>query len=50
MTIKGVKNLLNSKTFELDESLNVPINVQNINFKVRLNKISRILKNIKKIK
>ena len=50
MTIKGVKNLLNSKTFELDESLNVPINVQNINFKLRLNKISRILKNIKKIK
>ena len=50
MTIKGVKNLLNSKTFELDESSNVPINVQNINFKIRLNKISRILKNIKKIK
>ena len=50
MTIKGVKNLLNSKTFELDESLNVPINVQNNNFKIRLNKISKILKNIKKIK
>ena len=50
MTIKGVKNLLNSKTFELDESLNVPINVHNNNFKIRLNKISKILKNIKKIK
>ena len=50
MTIKGVKNLLNSKTFELDESSNVPINVQNNNFKIRLNKISKILKNIKKIK
>ena len=50
MTIKGVKSLLNSKAFELDESLNVPINIQNSNLKIRLNKISRILRNLKKIK
>mgnify|MGYP001438521294 CR=1 FL=1 len=50
MTIKGVKNMLNSKRFDLDESLNVPINNINKNIRSRVNKISNILKNIKKTK
>ena len=48
MTIKGVKNLLNDKRFKLDEAHNLPINMSNTNLKLRLNKISRILKNLKK--
>ena len=50
MTIKGVKNMLNSKRFDLDEPLNVPINNINKNIRSRVNKILNILKNIKKIK
>ena len=50
MTIKGVKNMLNSKRFDLDDPLNVPINNINKNIRSRVNKISSILKNIKKIK
>ena len=50
MTIKGVKNMLNSKRFDLDEPLNLPINNINKNIRSRVNKISSILKNIKKIK
>ena len=50
MTIKGVKNMLNSKRFDLDEPSNVPINKVNKNIRSRVNKISNILKNIKKIK
>ena len=50
MTIKGVKNMLNSKRFDLDEPLNVPINNINKNIRSRVNKISNILKNIKKTK
>ena len=48
MTIQGVKNILNNKGFDLDERLNLPINVPNNNLKVRLSKISSILKNLKK--
>ena len=50
MTIKGVKNMLNSKRFDLDEPLNLPINNINKNIRSRVNKISNILKNIKKTK
>ena len=50
MTIKGVKNILNSKRFDLDEPLNLPINNINKNIRSRVNKISNILKNIKKTK
>ena len=48
MTIKGVKNVLNDKRFKLDEVYNLPINMSNTNLKLRINKISRILKNLKK--
>ena len=48
MTIQGVKNILNNKGFDLDERLNLPINVPNNNLKIRLSKISSILKNLKK--
>ena len=51
MTVKGVKKILNNKRFDLDETLNVPINNINKNIrKINLKKISNILKNIKKIK
>ena len=50
MTIKGVKNMLNSKRFDLDDPLNVPINNINKNIRSRVNKISNILKTIKKTK
>ena len=50
MTIKGVKNMLNSKKFDLDESLNVPINNVHKNIGLRIKKISNILKNLKKTK
>ena len=48
MTIQGVKKILNNKGFDLDERLNLPINVPNNNLKIRLSKISSILKNLKK--
>ena len=48
MTIKGVKNVLNDKRFKLDETQNLPINMLDTNLKLRLSKISRILKNLKK--
>ena len=50
MTIKGVKNMLNNKRFDLDEPLNVPINKVNRNIRSRVSKISNILKNLKKTK
>ena len=50
MTIKGVKNMLNNKRFDLDEPLNVPINNVNRNIRSRVSKISNILKNLKKTK
>ena len=48
MTIKGVKNVLNDKRFKLDETQNLPISMLDTNLKLRLSKISRILKNLKK--
>ena len=48
MTIKGVKNVLNDKRFKLDETRNLPISMLDTNLKLRLSKISRILKNLKK--
>ena len=48
MTIQGVKKILKNKEFDLDERSNLPINVSNNNLKIRLNKISSILKNLKK--
>tara|TARA_Y100001935_G_C17121798_1_gene416117 strand:- start:359 stop:733 length:375 start_codon:yes stop_codon:yes gene_type:complete len=49
MTIKGVKNILDNKTIDLDDQSKPPINVTGKNFKTRLNKISSILKEIKKL-
>ena len=48
MTIKGVKKILNSQKFYLDDRLNLPINNPNKNLKLRLSKISSILKKLKK--
>ena len=48
MTIQGVKKILKNKEFDLDERSNLPINVSNNNLKIRLSKISSILKNLKK--
>ena len=47
MTIKGVKKLLISNDSNLDESRNTSINTKNI-LKSRLNKISKIVKQLKK--
>ena len=49
MTIKGVKNMLDKKRFNLDDALKLPINVSDNNLKLRLNKISNILKELKKL-
>ena len=49
MTINGVKKILNSeKTLELDEIANNSI--RNDNFRIKLVKISNIVKNIKSLK
>ena len=45
MTIKGVKILLQNKNSELDEDENKSINTKNI--KTKLNKISKLIKNLK---
>tara|TARA_B100000575_G_scaffold287868_1_gene286911 strand:- start:494 stop:862 length:369 start_codon:yes stop_codon:yes gene_type:complete len=45
LTIKGVKNYLDNKDSELDEVNNKTINTKTI--KIKLNKISSIIKNIK---
>ena len=47
MTIKGVKNMLNSKRFDLDELSNVPISNTDKNIRLRIIKISNIIKNLK---
>ena len=46
MTIKGVKKFLNSQNSELDEENNKTINTRHI--KIKLKKISKLIKNIKK--
>ena len=48
MTIKGVKNALNAKRFDLDELSNVPISKTDKNIRLRIIKISNIIKNLKK--
>ena len=51
MTINGVKKLLNNdKSLKLDEFSNNPISVDNIKIKNRLNNISNLVKQIKKLK
>ena len=47
MTINGVKKHLNSNESNLDETVNISINTKNI-LKARVNKISKILKDLKK--
>ena len=50
MTIKGVKKMLNNKGLDLDARSNLPINTSENNIKLRLSKISSILKQLKKKK
>ena len=50
MTIKGVKKILNGKRFNLDDEENLPISMPDDYLKIKLNKISNILKELKKIK
>ena len=47
MTIKGVKNIIKDGRFNLDDEINLPINIPKNNLKLRLKKISSILKNLK---
>jgi len=50
LTINGVKKyLLKSNSFELDEIMNSSINTKNINFKSKIKKISKLVKEIKKL-
>jgi len=51
MTIEGVKKMLNkSKSLKLDDHTNKPINTQNNNLKIKLNKISKIITELKDLK
>ena len=51
MTIEGVKKMLNkSKSLKLDDHSNKPINTQNNNLKIKLNKISKIITELKDLK
>ena len=51
MTIKGVKKMLNkNKSLKLDDYSNKPINTKNNNLKVKLNKISKIISELKDLK
>ena len=47
MTIEGVKKQLDNDETDLDETVNISINTKNI-LKTKLNKISKLLKEIKK--
>ena len=47
MTIKGVKNIIKDERFILDDEINLPINTPKNDLKLRLKKISSILKNLK---
>ena len=50
MTINGVKkHLINKNSFDLDEFSNTSINSQNNNFKSQIEKISKLVKEIKKL-
>ena len=50
MTIKGVKNIIKDERFNLDDEINLPINTPKNDLKLRLKKISSILKNLKEKK
>tara|TARA_Y100000590_G_scaffold437355_1_gene558911 strand:+ start:561 stop:938 length:378 start_codon:yes stop_codon:yes gene_type:complete len=51
MTISGVKKILtNEKSFELDELSNNSIKVDKKNLKIKIKRISKLLKEIKNIK
>ena len=50
MTIKGVKNIIKDQRFILDDEINLPINTPKNDLKLRLKKISSILKNLKEKK
>ena len=50
MTIKGVKNIIKDERFNLDDEINLPINTPISDLKLRLKKISSILKNLKENK
>ena len=50
MTIKGVKNIIKDERFNLDDAINLPINTPKNDLKLRLKKISSILKNLKENK
>ena len=50
MTIKGVKNIIKDERFILDDEINLPINTPKNDLKIRLKKISSILKNLKEKK
>ena len=51
MTIKGVKKMLDkNESLKLDDYLNKPINTQNNNLKTKLNKISKIITELKDLK
>ena len=47
MTIEGVKKQLDNDETDLDETVNISINTKNI-LKTKLNKISKLIKEIKK--
>ena len=48
MTIEGVKKILNkNESLKLDDYSNKPINTQNNNLKIRLDKISKIITELK---
>ena len=50
LTINGVKKyLLKSNSFELDEIMNSSIKTKNINLKSKVKKISKLVKEIKKL-
>ena len=49
-TINGAKkHLLKKNSFELDEIINTSIKTKNINLKSKINKISKLIKEIKKL-
>ena len=51
MTIEGVKKMLSkNKSLKLDDYSNKPINTQNNNLKIKLNKISKIITELKDLK
>ena len=50
MTINGVKKyLINKNSFDLDEFSNISINSKNNNLKLQIEKISKLVKEIKKL-